>query len=113
MSRSKKRPQKSGSIPAIVGVAWYSPSQWQRLRDVSADPDQLEETHREWVACYERATLELAAQGLKVVKVRVDVSELEQWCRDKNLTIDGAARAQYVLETVQRSYRTQSANSEQ
>ena len=113
MSRSKRRSQKPGNIPVVVGVAWYSPSQWKRLREVSADPDQLEQTHREWVATYERATRELAAQGLTMVKVPVEVSELEKWCRERNLAIDGGARAQYVLETVQRSYPVRNAIVEQ
>ena len=92
MSRSKRQSQKRENIPVVVGVAWYSPSQWKRLREVSADPNQLEQTHHEWVATYERTTRELAAQGLTVVKAPIAVSELEKWCRERNLTIDGAAR---------------------
>jgi hypothetical protein len=93
-------------MPVVVGVAWYSPSQWARLRQVSADPGQLEQTYLEWLTTYERTTRHLAAKGLRLRKVPVDVGELEKWCHERNKPNDGDARAEYVLEVVQRRHAT-------
>jgi hypothetical protein len=71
---------------------------------VSADPEQLEQTHMKWLKTYERTTRDLAAQGMKLMKVPVDVGELEKWCHERNKPINGEARAEYVLEIVRRSH---------
>ena len=104
MSKTKKRLRKSSGMPVVVGVGWYSPSQWARLRQVSADPDQFEQTYMEWLTTYERTTRDLAAQGMSLREVPVDVGELEKWCHERNKPIDGDARAEYVLEVVQRRH---------
>jgi hypothetical protein len=106
MGTRKKRLRKAAGVPVVIGVAWYSPSQWARLREVSADPELLEQTHQEWVATYERTTRDLAATGMMLRKVPIDVAELEKWCRERKKPIDGSARAEYVLEIVQRDHAT-------
>ena len=42
----------------------------------------------------------MEASGIALVKVPVDVSELTNWCRERNIPIDGKARAQYVVEVM-------------
>jgi hypothetical protein len=106
MGKRKKNLRKAAGGPIVVGVGWYSPSQWARLREVSADPDQLEQTHQQWVATYERATRALAAKGVILKKVPIDVGELEKWCREREKPIDGSARSEYVLDIVQRDHAT-------
>src|SRR6185436_19468212 len=106
MSKTKKRLRKSPATPVVVGIAWYSPSQWARLRQVAADPDQVEQTYLEWLTTYERTTRDLAAQGLSLRKVPVDIGELEKWCHERNRRIDGQARAAYVSQIVQRLHAT-------
>jgi hypothetical protein len=113
MSKSKKRSYDRGSPELVVGIAWYSLSQWRRLREVSADPKELEQTYEEWRASCERTMGELAAEGVRAHKVPVDVSELEKWCRRKNRPVDGNARAAYVSEWMQRNVPAQSAISEE
>jgi hypothetical protein len=104
--KKKKRKRQSPVGEIVIGVAWYSPSQWVHFREVSADREEVEETHTEWLASYERLISDLAAKGIRVLKVPVDVEELEKWCRERNKAIDGDARAEYVLEIVQRSHAT-------
>ena len=106
MGKKKRLQKKAAGVPVIIGVAWYSPSQWARLREVSTDPKQLEQTYQEWMAAYERTTRGLAAKGMLLRKVPIDVAELEKWCRERKKPIDGEARTEYVLEIVQRDHAT-------
>jgi Asp-tRNA(Asn)/Glu-tRNA(Gln) amidotransferase A subunit family amidase len=85
-----------------VGVAWYRPEQWQRLREISIDKDVLEETHAEWVQNAERAVQELRRQGMNPVKVDVDVEELLQWCASRHVAVNGEARSTYVAAKLER-----------
>ena len=106
MGKRKKRLRKAAGASVILGVAWYSPSQWVRLREVSADPEQLDQTYAKWMATYERTIRALAAKGMLLRRVPIDVAELEKWCRERKQPIDGNARAEYVLEIVQRDHAT-------
>jgi len=33
----------------VTGIAWYRPEQWERLREVSEDVENLEETYEAWL----------------------------------------------------------------
>ncbi len=87
-----------------VGVAWYRPEQWQRLREISIDKDVLEETHAEWVQNAERAVQELRRQGMKPVEVDVDVEELLKWCASQHIAVNGEARSTYVAAKLERVF---------
>jgi hypothetical protein len=84
-----------------VGIAWYEPEQWQRLLEISADRDELEESHQEWVRDVERAIKELNRNGIQCVKVAMDLEQLLAWCQSQNIPVNGEARSRYVAEKLQ------------
>lgn len=85
-------------VKTVMGCAWYRAEQWDRLREISVDRDDLEETHAEWVANVEETLREMRKAGMLVQKVEVDVEELLAWCQASQLDVDGEARAQYAGE---------------
>jgi hypothetical protein len=89
-----------------VAVAWYSPAEWQRLREIAADPDALEPTYGEWVVAAETAERDLAAEGLVLERVEISIDELQAWCREHHRPIDGSARAEFAAELLRRRYST-------
>lgn len=90
--------KESDETNAVVGVAWYRLKQWQRLRAVSIDADDLEDTYEEWLRQAEQKVADLSALGLCVEKVDVDVERLIAWCNERGLELDGRARSAYVTE---------------
>ncbi len=88
-----------------IGIAWFLPDQWERLRSVAADPDRLEDTYEAWRSYAEHQFELLKSQGLDVRKVVVDVDELVTWCSAKKLPISGESRSQFV------TYKLQEPNS--
>lgn len=78
-------------------VAWYRRDQWQRLREVSADVDELEEEYDEWLQGAQRH-IERLPRGLGVKKIDVDVDELVDWCKSKGRPVDATARSVFALE---------------
>jgi hypothetical protein len=76
--RAKKR-EKKKQVAINLAVAWYKPTQWLRLKEISEDGDQLEETYGEWQINAEEALKDFAAQGISLAKVEVDVDELLAW----------------------------------
>ena len=51
----RKVTQRRADRKPVAGVAWYSSTEWQRLREVAADPDRLEDTYQEWLAAVDQA----------------------------------------------------------
>jgi hypothetical protein len=99
----KSRKRKAGRyskehVDTASGVAWYDRAQWQRLRQVAADPERLEDSYDEWIAMAENAIRELEATGMLIEKVPVDTEDLIAWCNERDRPIDGAARAEYASQ---------------
>ena len=86
-----------GRKPEVVaGIAWFRANQWQLLRSLATDAEDLEETHEEWVKIAEKTIEDLARQGVLAQKVDVDVNELQAWCSAQNRPLDSSARAEYA-----------------
>lgn len=80
----------------VAGIAWFRANQWQLLRSLATDAEDLEETHEEWVKIAEKTIEDLARQGVLTPKVDVDVNELQAWCSAQNRPLDSSARAAYA-----------------
>jgi hypothetical protein len=90
----------------VVGFAWYRPQQWQRVRDISSDADDLEETYEAWLRLAESKVIELRSAGLRVEKIDVNSEELVLWCNERGLELNAQARSRYAAEKL----RNQDAN---
>ena len=84
-----------------VGVAWYKPEQWALLRAYAEDSDTLENTYPEWLEIAKQSYKDLEQQGLNLTKVEVDVDSLVEWCKEKNIPLNGAARSRYAKELLE------------
>ena len=84
--------------PLVVGAAWYRENQWERLKEVSADRDRLEETWAEWLCVAEKGIRDCRARGLDVKKVDVDIEELVRWCQTKGQPVNGESRSAFAAQ---------------
>ncbi len=97
--KPKKRPRKS-SPSMVVGIGWYDPAEWAKLKSIAADSDKLDDTYEDWLSGAERAERELARRDLVVRRVPVNIDALVAWCAARQKAVDGSARAKYVQELV-------------
>jgi hypothetical protein len=81
-----------------VGVAWYGPEAWARLREAVPDPELLLDSHAEWVEMALDACAKLDGAGFEVTRVEVDPAELLDWCREQGIPADAGARANFAVE---------------
>jgi hypothetical protein len=94
--KQEKRSQQS------VGVAWYTPEQWRKLRAVADDSERLEASYVDWLFMAKEALRQLASTGVEPRKVEVDTEELLAWCKAQGCRVNGPARAQFVSEQMNR-----------
>ncbi|MBZ5535637.1 MAG: hypothetical protein LAO31_06745 [Acidobacteriia bacterium] len=81
-----------------VGVTWYRPEQWERLRELAVDPEIIENTYEEWALMAEEKMGELLRAGIEVWKTPVAVEEFRAWCERQRLPLNGYARARFVAQ---------------
>ena len=100
---SRRRPSaRADEQTTAVGVAWYSPAEFLRLRECAADLDIIEDTHAEWEDNAIKVLQVLARQGVMAERVPLIVDEVVRWCAERGRPFDSAARAEYVSEVLQR-----------
>lgn len=99
--------RKASSKQPIVGVAWYSKEQWNRLRELADDKDALNDSYEEWLERWNEFTKRGPISKDRLLKVEVDVDDLARWCQFRNRLLDGKARSEYVMRKVS---ETQASN---
>lgn len=80
----------------VLVAAWYREDQWDLLLNAAVDKEALGETYQDWEVNFNQLLRKLRDSGHKVSSIEVDVKELIEWCKQKNLPLNGAARAQYA-----------------
>ncbi len=80
-----------------MGVTWYRAEQWDRLRDISADKETFATTYEAFLSDAEKKIQQLKAQGLRPIKVEVDVEELLTWCITQGLAVTPETRTQFMM----------------
>jgi hypothetical protein len=103
MKKSKESQNKM-----VVGFAWYRPEQWQRVRDISADADELEDSYEDWLRLAEGELKKLQSSDLRVEKVDIDSEQLILWCNEQGMEVNTQARSRYAAEKLSELDRDQS-----
>ncbi len=104
MKRRRRKKRRGRSAPPVIAVAWYSPEDWDRLREVAADSEELEFSYEEWVATAKSSLREIRTAGLSAEEVQLNIDELISWCEEQGLALDGQARAHYAAEKLRQRY---------
>jgi hypothetical protein len=81
-----------------MGLAWYRREQWQRIRDISDDADDMHDSYEDWLSSAEQRFKEIKATGMNIQKVDIDSEQLILWCNMRGKAVDGKARSDYVSE---------------
>ena len=89
----------------IMGVTWYRAEQWDRLREISADKEIFETTYEAFLLDAEKKIKQLEAQGMRPIKVEVDVEALLTWCTTQGLAITPETRTKFMMNILRESVR--------
>ena len=80
----------------VIAVAWYKPSQWERLEEIAPDIKEIWDSYEQWHMAAARRLAELKRQGRRAEKILLDVEELLQWCQANGREADITARAEFA-----------------
>ena len=92
--------QHRDSKTLIMGVSWYRPEQWERLREISEDKATFDTSYEESLVEWEKKIQDLEAQGMRPIKVEVDVEALLTWCTTQGLPVTPETRTRFMMNTL-------------
>ena len=92
--------QHRDSKTLIMGVSWYRPEPWERLREISADKATFDTTYEASLVESEKKIQDLEAQGIRPIKVEVDVEALLTWCTTQGLPVTPKTRTKFMMNTL-------------
>jgi hypothetical protein len=81
-----------------MGIAWYDPDDYERIRAMCVDCDELQDTYEEWLEDAQRVFDMASARGYLVERVPVRPAHFSAWCRIKGLPMNSRSRSQYAEE---------------
>ncbi|MGH9552398.1 MAG: hypothetical protein ACRD3W_23625 [Terriglobales bacterium] len=88
---------KQGHV--VLAVCWYTKEQWEKLRCVAVDADDMDDSYEEWLEGITSYLSTFAkAAGTLVTKIEVDVDELQAWCKKRGVPNDSEARSQFAQQ---------------
>jgi hypothetical protein len=88
-----------------TGIAWYKPEDYDRLRQLFSDGENLPGTYAEWLSKAQNLFDQLVDEGLTVEKVYINPDTFPGWCAVRGLDINSKARVRFANESVYRQYR--------
>jgi hypothetical protein len=96
-------------MPNVVGIAWYQPENFERIRAMYEDGYMLQSTYSEWLATAELGFLHYQSQGINVVKVDIDPEEFPRWCAAQRLRMNSVGRLVYIQFVAEQVAQARSA----
>ncbi len=93
-----RRGLRSSRMP--IAVAVYRPEHYARLLATAEDASDLEPTWQEWHTVYQETRQKMAALGMDLIEVTVDLDDLEKYCQEQGLKNTSGTRAQYAAHVL-------------
>jgi hypothetical protein len=78
-----------------VGIAWYRPEDYDRLKAMFPDGSILPDTYHEWLKKAREVSGTLAVSGETVVKAWIDPITFPGWCKEHGVGMDVKGRLEY------------------
>ncbi len=81
-----------------VAVCFYTPETYEQLRKVAADKNKLDDTYEDWLDGFRNAMTNFKSMDVDAVPFKMNIDELEKWCKLHNYKNTSKHRAEYASE---------------
>ena len=85
---------------SVIGIAWYKSDDYETLRRLFADGENLPTTYGEWLKNAKRVVNQLRRDGQAFEKVYIGPETFPAWCAARGLDLDANARTRFSAESV-------------
>jgi hypothetical protein len=88
----------SNSAVTVVGMVWYRREDYEAIRTIMVDSEELPDTYDKWFYQAEKTAKYLKRRGLAVERAYLDPHEFPDWCKANGMQLNGAARSAFASE---------------
>jgi hypothetical protein len=89
----------------VTGIAWYREEDYDKLRGLFVDGNNLPSSFREWLTKAQALFDGMKREGHAVEKVYIDPETFPGWYAVRGMDIDSKARVRFANESVYRMHR--------
>lgn len=97
------RTKKAQQTEVIVGVCWYTPQDWARIKETATDSEIFENTFSEWEAMATKNIAVVRTAYPKATKVLVDADEFFAWCLVRGKGNNSETRSEFVSDKIRKA----------
>lgn len=84
----------------VVGVTWYTPETWAKVKATATDPECFEDSFDQWKAVAVAARRNFQRSGVMSLECPIDPEEFAAWCVAHGQENNSTARGEYVSEVL-------------
>ena len=95
----------------ITVVPFVSREDYSELLRIVEDNNSFPADYDSFFQLYDNMMKDYQKAGLNMIKININPSELAEWCRSQNRTIDMKARTDYAVFLYQKSQNSQTKTS--
>lgn len=89
---------------ACIALAWFNETEWQKLKAVATDADQLGDSYEKWLVGAKKLERQLHDQGQHAHRILLEVDTLVRWCTARKRPLDSEARSAYATALAARGF---------
>lgn len=96
------RAKKAARQDTVIGVGWYTPEDWERVKATATDPDLFEDSFSDWESMANESFVLVHMSYPNAMKVLVCADEFFAWCHIRGKMNNAHARAEFVSELLRK-----------
>jgi peptidoglycan hydrolase CwlO-like protein len=81
-----------------IKIAYYRKTDWKKLLKAIDDPENMHENWKDWHKSFLKTKKELKTFGFKIKEMTIDINDLIEYCKKRNIQNTGQARSQYTSQ---------------
>jgi len=90
--------------PTVV-VCWYKKEQWDHLKEIISDPENMHDSYDEWEKSSEDTITQLRSQGQRIKKIPVDTEQMLAWANDNKMTLKSSNLSYYAIHLFSKEHK--------
>ena len=94
LSQSLKARRRSRQM--VIGVTWYTPETWARVKATATDPECFEDSFDKWKAMAVAARRNFQRSGVMALECQIDPDEFAAWCAANQQENNSTSRGEFV-----------------
>ena len=94
-----------------IGISWYRPGDYLRLRAMMVDPEVLPESYQGFLYRAQKAEELARRAGAPTIRVYLDDHDFPAWCRENGYDLDTDGRRTYAARMAARMVEGQDGRS--